>query len=130
MPSSPTGGVGRLQLTLRIIAWLLLAGIAFSTLAPIGLRPESGFSPNAERAFAYAVAGLVFALAYPRRLVLVMALVVVSAVGLELLQLIVISRHARLADAGIKLLGGGLGVMLGAGITAVAGRIAGSATKA
>lgn len=104
---------GAAKTGLKILAWLLLAAIAFSTLAPIGLRPESGFSPNVERAVAYAIAGLVFALAYPKRLGLVIVIIAVSAVGFELLQLLAASRHARLADAGFKLLGGGTGVGLG-----------------
>jgi VanZ family protein len=113
MPSSPPAATGRLTTVLKLLAWLLLAVIAFSTLAPIGLRPETGASPNLERAAAYALFGLVFALAYPRRLWLGIGIIVVSAVGLELLQLFVATRHARLADAGFKLLGGGAGLATG-----------------
>ena len=104
---------------LKLAAWLVLAVIVFSTLAPIGLRPETGFSPNLERAGAYALFGFVFALAYPRRLWLAIGIIVVSAVGLELAQYLVATRHARLADAGFKLLGGGVG--LGAGLLLVRG---------
>jgi glycopeptide antibiotics resistance protein len=117
MPSDPAARLARLRTPLKLLAWILLAGIAFSTLAPIGLRPESGWSPNAERAFAYALAGFVFALAYPRRLVLVVAIIALSALGFEFLQLVVASRHARLADAGFKLLGGGIGVAVGVVVT-------------
>ena len=116
MPSSPPPATGRLATVLKLLAWLLLAMIAFSTLAPIGLRPETGASPNLERAAAYALFGLVFALAYPRRLWLGIGIIVVSAVGLELLQLFVATRHARPADAGFKLLGGGAGLAVGLAI--------------
>jgi len=52
----------------RFLAWISLAFIAIFTLAPIGFRPESGFSPTIERFSAFAAVGLVFALAYPRKL--------------------------------------------------------------
>lgn len=99
---------------LRILAWLLLAAIAFVTLSPIGLRPVTGFSPNYERLFAFAAVGFAFALAYPRHIWLVLALVVGAAIALELLQLVTVGRHGRVIDVVAKLLGGGIGVTAGA----------------
>ena len=113
MPSEAGAKLPRSVLVLRIVAWLLLAGIAFVTLAPIGLRPVTEAPPNLERALAYALFGAAFALAYPRRLGLAFAIIVASAIGLELLQSIAATRHARLLDAGVKLVGGGVGVMAG-----------------
>lgn len=98
---------------LRVVAWLLLAFIAFSTLAPIELRPESGLPADVERAVAYALFGLALGLAYPRRLVLTVSVLVVSALGLELLQAIDPTRHGRLADALVKLAGGAVGLAFG-----------------
>lgn len=98
---------------LRILAWSLLAAIAFVTLSPIGLRPESGFSPNYERLFAFAAVGLAFALAYPRHIWLVLAVVLGTAVGLEAMQLVLSDRHGRLVDLAAKLVGGGAGVTAG-----------------
>ena len=95
---------------LRILAWSLLAAIAFVTLSPIGLRPNSGLSPNYERLFAFAAVGCAFALAYPRHIWLVLALVVGAAVALEAMQLLVSGRHFRLIDLAAKLIGGGVGV--------------------
>ncbi len=99
---------------LRILAWSLLAAIAFVTLSPIGLRPDSGLSPNYERLFAFAAVGLAFALAYPRHIWLVLLVVLGAAVGLEALQLVVSGRHGRIIDLIAKLLGGGIGVSAGA----------------
>jgi len=113
MPSEAGAKLLRSVLVLRIVAWLLLAGIAFVTLAPIGLRPVTEAPPNLERALAYALFGAAFALAYPRRLGLALTIIVASAIGLELLQSIAATRHARLLDAGVKLVGGGVGVMAG-----------------
>lgn len=104
---------------LRILAWSLLAAIAFVTLSPIGLRPNSGLSANYERLFAFAAVGLAFALAYPRHIWLVLALVVGAAVGLEALQLVVSGRHGRIIDLVAKLLGGGIGVTAGAVVRVV-----------
>jgi hypothetical protein len=122
MRSDKAAGALRPGMALKVLAWLLLTAIAFSTLAPIGLRPESGLSPNLERTFAYAFCGLLFALAYPRRLGLVVAIVVASAIGFELLQFLAASRHARLADVGFKLLGGGFGIAVGLVVTELFGR--------
>jgi Na+/glutamate symporter len=108
---------------LRILAWLLLAAIAFVTLSPIGLRPESGFSPNYERLFAFAAVGLAFALAYPRHIWLVLALVLGAAVALEVLQLVVGGRHGRFIDLVAKLLGGVVGVSAGAVAVRILGRL-------
>ncbi len=98
---------------LPVLAWLLLAAIAFATLAPIGLRPNSGYSPNFERFIAYSAVGLLFALAYPRRLWLIIVIVLGAAVAFEALQLVSVSRHGRLFDLGMKLAGGGLGIAVG-----------------
>lgn len=98
----------------RIAAWLLLAAIAFVTLSPIGLRPESGFSPNYERFAAFAVVGCMFALAYPRHVWLVLALVLGAAVAFEALQLVASGRHGRAWDLAVKLLGGTAGITAGA----------------
>lgn len=102
-----------LKTVLRIVAWLMLAGLIFATLSPIGMRPNSPLPTGAERAFALMLVGFVFALAYPRRILLVAALVLGSTVLLELLQLMSPSRHGRLIDVAVKLVGAGAGLTLG-----------------
>ena len=108
---------------LPVLAWLLLAAIAFVTLAPIGFRPISGYSPNIERFIAFGAVGFLFALAYPRRLWLIIAVVLGAAIGLELLQLASVSRHGRLFDLAVKLAGGGLGIAAGAVFSGVWRRV-------
>jgi hypothetical protein len=95
-----------------LAAWLLLAAIAFMTLAPIELRP-SGISPQIERFAAFAVIGLVFSLAYSRQVWLVVLLVLGAAVALEVMQVLVLTRHAGLRDVVAKLAGGTTGVLAG-----------------
>jgi VanZ family protein len=98
---------------LRGLAWLLLAGLIFATLSPINLRPISPLPTQSERALALALVGFVFALAYPRRIMLVAAIVLGSTVLLELLQLASPSRHGRVLDVAVKLAGGGGGLLAG-----------------
>jgi len=62
-----------LPLALRILAWLLLAGLVIVTIGPIQWRPISPLPTQLERAVALMLVGFVFALAYPRRIVLVAA---------------------------------------------------------
>lgn len=98
------------QIALRVLAWLLLAGLIFVTLSPINLRPISPLPTQLERAIALAIVGFVFALAYPNRLIVVAALVLGATVLLELLQLMAPSRHGRLIDVAVKLIGAGAGL--------------------
>ena len=98
---------------LRVLAWLLLAGLIFVTLSPINLRPISPLPTQVERAGALAIVGFVFAISYPRRIWIVALLVLGSTVLLELLQLAAPSRHGRLLDVAVKLAGGGFGLIAG-----------------
>ncbi|NEW91494.1 hypothetical protein [Rhodopseudomonas sp. BR0M22] len=105
--------VVNLETFLKIVAWLCLAGIAFATLSPIGLRPTTGLSPSIERFGAFALVGALFAAAYPRY-ILFAALIVLGAAALfELLQVLEPSRHGRLFDASVKLAGGTCGLAAG-----------------
>lgn len=107
---------------LRVVAWALLAGIVFSTLSPIWLRPESGLPANDERFAAFLVLSFVFTLAYPHRLVQVLVIVAVAATALEAAQWLIPTRDARLHDLIVKLVGGGLGAGLGAVVIGWLGR--------
>jgi VanZ family protein len=95
-----------------IAAWLALAFIVFVTLSPIGARPSVA-SPHLEHFAAFALTGVAFALAYPNRILTVVAIVVGTALGLEALQLLTPDRHARAADALVKAFGGISGICAG-----------------
>jgi len=99
---------------LRLLAWLLLAGLIFVTLSPINLRPVSPLPTQLERAIALAIVGFVFATAYPRHLWTIALIVLGSTVLLELLQLVQPSRHGRVVDATVKLIGACFGLAAGA----------------
>ncbi|MET3900294.1 hypothetical protein ABIB57_004260 [Devosia sp. UYZn731] len=97
----------------RILAWLLLSAIVFATLGPLGLRPISGYPVQIERAAAFFGVGLVFVLAYPRHIVAVTVLVLLSAVGREVLQTFSFDRHGREIDAIAKIIGALAGLTVG-----------------
>src|SRR6266513_3068612 len=99
-----------------VLAWALLIFIAYVTLSPIAARPAFSTSTTVEHIVAFAVLGLLFGLAYPRHLVLVLIIVLGSAVLLELAQLITPDRHARLLDAIEKMAGGASGIVAGRAI--------------
>ena len=99
-----------------LTAWAGLAVIAAVTLLPQGFRPHL-FSQRVEHLLAFGAVGLLFGLAYPRRLVLVAAIVLGSAVLLEVLQLVTPDRHANPIDLAVKLVGGTAGLVVAAVIT-------------
>lgn len=98
---------------LKIVAWMLLVGIAFVTVAPIEFRPITPLPVQIERSGALALVGFVFALAYPRRIVLVTVLVLGATALLEAAQVLEPSRHGRFLDLLVKLVGGGFGLACG-----------------
>lgn len=98
---------------IRLVAWGSLALVAILTLAPIGLRPTSAFSPTLERFGSFAVVGLAFALAYPRQFLLAAFIAMGAALALEALQVLTPTRHGRLFDAAVKLAGSTTGLLIG-----------------
>jgi hypothetical protein len=92
-----------------MLAWAALAFIVFATLSPIGLRPHIG-GVGVERFGAFALVGLLFGVAYPKRFWLVLILVVGTALLLEALQRLTPDRHGEIPDALLKFVGGAVGV--------------------
>jgi VanZ family protein len=98
-----------------LAAWACLIFIIYATLSSADARPElTGTEPALvvfiERFGAYALLGFLFCLAYPGRVALVCLLVFGSAVLLELLQIFIPDRDARIVDAAEKLTGGAVGI--------------------
>jgi hypothetical protein len=96
-------------------AWATLALIVFVTLSPIGLRPELTNDPNVERFGAYVVGGMLLALAYPHRIILVAWVIAATAALLEWCQFLTPDRHGQFSDGFVKIAGG----ILGAGLVAL-----------
>jgi VanZ family protein len=104
---------------IAVTAWACLIFIVCATLSSIEARPQlvgSGFYKAfftiVERFGAYAVLGLLFCVAYPRNVTPVCFLVFGSAIVLELLQMFIPDRDARMLDALEKVAGGIAGISL------------------
>jgi len=98
---------------IAVAAWGLLIFIAFATLSPIQDRPTLPTSTLFEHVTAFATLGALFCLGYPREIRFVCLLVGGSAALLELMQLLLPDRHARLQDLAEKLTGGMMGIACG-----------------
>jgi hypothetical protein len=100
---------------LRLFAWSLAAAIVLVTLGPVGVRPQLGH-PSMERFAAYIALGGAFSLAYPRHRAWVALAVVCGALGLEMGQLMIPGRDARIPDALVKAVGAAAGVLFVTGL--------------
>lgn len=89
--------------------WLLAAGIAFVTLCPPHLRPQTGHAFD-ERAAAYMLLGVAAASAWPKTAWRGLVSVLAIAALLEVAQLLVPGRDAHVIDALQKMAGGAAGV--------------------
>ncbi|HMK70107.1 MAG TPA: VanZ family protein [Xanthobacteraceae bacterium] len=81
----------------RISAWLLIVAIVILSLVPPGLRPTFGGLHTLEHFAIFAAAGLAFGLGYRPRYSTAIGLVIFAGV-IEIAQLLVPGRHARLSD--------------------------------
>jgi VanZ family protein len=97
---------------LRILAWVLVIGVIVLTVAPASDRPEIGVAHKYEHLLAFGLVGLVFALAYswPPRVLFTSG--IVFALLLELAQIPLPTRHARIEDFLVDAFGASLGITL------------------
>jgi hypothetical protein len=96
-----------------VFATLTHVGFAYSiyyTLAPLLMRPEMRTYAHFEHVVAFAILGALFVFAYPRRVIFVFSVVLISAIALEYMQTLTPDRHGTLTDAFEKLVGGALGI--------------------
>lgn len=98
---------------IQFAAWASLVLVALAALSPIEFRPASSLPPTIERFGAFAAVGFAFALAYPRKFWTAALIVIGAALLLEVLQVLAPSRHGRLADALVKVVGGSAGLIAG-----------------
>jgi VanZ family protein len=99
-----------------MLAWLLAAAVTFATLGPATLRPHSELGQSGEHALAFILVGLAFGVAYSRQRLLTLAISVVAIGVLEILQLWVPGRHARLKDFAVDALAACIGLAVTAGL--------------
>ena len=116
-------------------AWVSITVIAYATLthvgfvysiyfklSPILMRPEMRNYAHFEHIISFAVVGMLFSFAYPRRTILVCCIVFGGAALLEILQTLTPDRHGTLVDALEKMAGGAAGIFLATRIFQLADR--------
>jgi hypothetical protein len=95
----------------RMVGWWLVTIIIVLTIVPPFLRPVTGTPRNFEHLTIFVLAGAALSVGYPRReLTLCIAAILFSAT-LELTQLIIPGRHARLTDLIVDAFGACVGVV-------------------
>jgi VanZ family protein len=82
----------------RALAWCLLGMLVIVSLVPPALRPETGAPHNLEHFVPYLLTGIAFSIGYPGRISLLTVSLVTYCGFVELAQLMVPGRHARLSD--------------------------------
>jgi VanZ family protein len=110
------------MILLKLFAWLLAAAVTFATLGPAYLRPHSNLGQDGEHALPFVLIGLAFGLAYPRRRLLTATVAVIMIGVIEILQLWVPGRHARLEDFVVDALAACVGFAITAGFDWMAAR--------
>ena len=88
----------RILTAARIIAWSLATAIVVLSVVPPGLRPETAAPHHLEHFIIYSATGFAFGLGYDRKHSLLAPLLVVFSGLVEIVQLFVPGRHARLGD--------------------------------
>ena len=82
----------------QIAASLLVIGISLVSLVPPSLRPVTGTPHNFEHLAIFLLTGIAFAIGYPRRHFRQSIGLVIFSGLIEIMQLWVPGRHARLSD--------------------------------
>ena len=97
----------------RLAGWAGVALLLLVTVSPIGIRPNSGYSPDLERVVALLALGIAFGFGYGRQVLMMTALVIGFALLFELGQHIFPNRHGTVHDAVLKSIAGAIGVFAG-----------------
>jgi len=101
---------------LQVMGWLLLLTIVVLSLAPPTWRPTTGFPRGLEHLAIFLPTGLAFGLGYPNGYLSRIIPLILFAAVVELSQLLIPGRHARLSDflieAGAIIVGVGCGLFV------------------
>jgi VanZ family protein len=100
-PSSLIGAGSQASRAARIAAWILATAIVILSLVPPTLRPVTSAPHGLEHLIIYAGTGFTFGLGYKGRYDLLVIFLVIFSGSIEIAQLFVPGRHARLSDFNI-----------------------------
>ena len=87
-----------IQVFFRLVAWLLVIAILILSLGPPSTRPVTGAGHNLEHLLIFVATGAAFGLGYPRRFLLLPVALLAFTGAIEVAQMMVPGRHARLSD--------------------------------
>jgi hypothetical protein len=97
---------------LKVTSWLIVAALVIITIVPANERPITGLQHDLEHFSAFWVAGLTFGLAYAGYLRAYLLSAIVFTLALELSQIPLATRHARLEDFVVDATGACLGIVV------------------
>jgi hypothetical protein len=97
---------------IRLAFWLVIFMLILLTVVPPTIRPGTGTSHHIEHFASFALAGSLYYLGYAGHLAPRLFAAVLFAGGLEVLQMFVPGRHARLLDLVMDALGACTGIVL------------------
>ena len=120
---SPIGAGTQGSKIARIAAWSLAAAIVILSLVPPAQRPETSAPHNLEHVIIYAATGFAFGLGYERRHYLLAVLLVLFSSAIEIAQLFVPGRHARLSDVIIDAVAACVGLVMSSLLSLARARI-------
>jgi hypothetical protein len=90
--------ISRYTVVARTLAWIGISAIIVLSVVPANDRPVSGVGQGLEHFTAFALVGEAFAIGYPFSLIRLLVLAVFFCGGIELLQVPLPTRHARVSD--------------------------------
>jgi VanZ family protein len=102
-----------LQNVCRATAWIILAAIVLLTIVPPDLRPITSAPHDVEHAAVFLLDGLAFAFGYRGREWLLSIAALPLCAGLEIAQLFVPGRHARISDFAVDVIAALMGIAAG-----------------
>jgi len=101
-----------MQKFFRVAAWLLALAIIVLSVSPASVRPVTGAGQGLEHLSIFIVLGMAFGFGYPRRFLRLTLALIVFTLAIEIAQIWVPGRHARLSDFLIDAAASCLGVGL------------------
>jgi len=108
------GILGVMRALFRVAAWFLLLAIVVLSVVPPDFRPVTPAPHNVEHLVIFFLTGLAFGLGYASRLFLQIIALAAFSAGIELVQIYIPGRHARLSDFLVNAVSVALGVGLAA----------------
>jgi VanZ family protein len=101
-----------MEKTLKAASWLIILGLVIVTIIPADERPVSGLQHDLEHFVAFGLAGFTFGLAYAGHLGARCLSAIVFTLALELSQIPLATRHARVEDFLVDAVGACLGIVV------------------